>query len=271
MNKKNTYSQIKDFARELYQNQENYRFLISEEMQQEELHRLKSGLREEQFFVVIDLLKFSIIDVGGVEALGYNERQFTLQRYFEMIPSQGVQSLMTTLGKQTFLHRGEELIGFLKPSYIVQLPIKVYQGNEKIYLVKRVISPWQITKCGKITAYLSHFTIIKEYNYEGLEPRLSGIPEHLQQMLLSKFNTDFNQLNSSENKFSPKQLIALELYLDETKSTKEIALLLKIGYTTLKDYNKEILKRAREMFGDDIPVRTAKDVALYLKSNGLLR
>ena len=101
--KQREYKKIQEFARNYYIDPSTYIFKISEEQQQNELHKLKLGLREEQFFVVVDLLNFTIIDFGGVESLGFDPKTFTLKNYFDMVDPQGVMPMLTALGKQTFL------------------------------------------------------------------------------------------------------------------------------------------------------------------------
>ena len=265
------FLRIKAFSEEVYQNSEAYEFLILQDIQSKEIFKLHNGLREEQFFMVVDLLNLKIIEHGGLEEFGHDGRNFTLKSYFEMIPANGVMSLLTALGKQTFLLSKFDLLGFLKPSYIVQVPMKVKKNDDTLYLVKRSISPWQITKCGKITAYLSHFTVIKTYDFEELNPRIIGIPDDYQTTVMNAFNLNFKQLKNNENLFSPKELLVLETYLDDSKNSKDVALLLKIKIQTLNGYNKSIMQKAKRMFSEDLPVKSARDVAKYLKNNGLFK
>jgi hypothetical protein len=265
------FEEIKTFSRTAYANKGSFEFLISEEMHKMEIKKLQDGIREEQFFVIIDLIDLKIIEMGGIEELGFDKHNFTLKNYIEMIPSNGITKLLTTLGKQTFLLSKSNLLGFLKPTYIVQIPMKVKRDDDKIYLVKRAISPWQITRCGRITAYLSHFTVIKDYNYEELNPRIVGIPDEYYTIVMQAFNLDFKQLRSNENLFSPQELTVLELYLDNTNTSNDIATALNIKLLTLNSYNKSIIQKAKKMFSEDLPIKTARDVAIYLQKNGLFR
>jgi hypothetical protein len=263
-------STIADFCKKAYKDKDKFQYVVDAKSQEQEILRLKNGLREEDFFIIIDLLNMKIIDLGGWDELGYDERYFSLKNYFEISPSNGLLTLLYSLGKQLFLNTTTNLIGFLKPSYIINTPIKIKKNDDTLYLVKRTISPWQLTTTGIITAYLSYFTIIKDsYDHEGLEPRLIGIPEEIKEKVMKEFMTAINQLKASENKFSPKLTQILELYSDSAKSSQEIADELKITYQTLKKYNKAIIIKAKQMFGDNLPIKTAKDVALYLKKHGL--
>ncbi len=253
-------------------NPSSYIFKISEEQQQNELHKLKLGLREEQFFVVVDLLNFTIIDLGGVESLGFEPKTFTLKNYFDMVDPQGVMPMLTALGKQTFLFSKTDLIDFLKPSYIVLTPMILKKNDNIRYLVKRIIAPWQVTACGKITAYLTHCTLIKEYEGEALYPRIEGIPASYRAMVMNEFQKEFSQLKPKENNFEPNQRIILQHLLTE-KNLAVIAGKMGLKLYTVKSYTKDILEKARKMYADDKSqhnFRTAKDVAIYMKNNGII-
>lgn len=265
------YQKVVDFGKSLFHAKE-LKYLVTGKVQNAEIERLQSGLRHEVFYFIIDLVNGCIKKSGGLENLKINPQNFTLKSYFEMMPKSGISNLLTLLGKQTFLLSNIEYIGFLKPTYIVQLPLKVYADSDKLYLVKREISPFQITEDGQIAEYLSYFTIIKEYNHEELNPRFIGIPSELQKQVEKFFAVGFSQLPPQENKFAPKELILLEMYLrDPEISNKELSIRANITVSTLHSYNKQIIQKARQMFGDDLPVRTAKDVAFYLQKNGLYR
>lgn len=264
------FEKIKSFSTEFFKNPEDYQFLVKPETQETEIQKLKIGLREEQFFIVIDLLNTKILAHGGLDAFGHEQDSFSLKDYFSLMPESGITSLLTVLGKQTFALSEVSLIDFLKPTFIAQVPLKLYSKSEKLFLVKRGISPWQITACGKITAYLSHFTLIKEYNYEEISPRIIGIPQKTLEQVMKTFNFSFIQQKARENPFSPKEILLLKQYLDDDKSVSDILKNLSIKLNTLHGYNKSILTKTKKLFGERIPVKTARDAASYIKKQGLL-
>lgn len=264
------FQKVQQFSQNYFSNKESYSFLINSNVQNQEIQKLNSGLREEQFFLIIDFLNLRINHSGGLQELGYINESFTLSDYFKMMPDSGFTSLLTVLGKQTFILSESNLISFLKPTFVALVPLKIYKNIDQLYLVKRSISPWQVTACGKITAYLSHFTIIKEYNYEELSPRIIGIPEKTRDLVMKNFNFNFIQQNVKENPFSPKEILILKMYLDSSLSMAQILNSLKISSFTLHEYNKSILSKTRKLFGIDIPIKTAKEAAIYLKKQGLL-
>ncbi|MDI9878292.1 helix-turn-helix transcriptional regulator [Flectobacillus longus] len=270
MDKNEIYLSIKAFADEYYNQKSNYEFIVSQETQQSEIDRLKKGIRHEQFFIIVDLLNFKIIDHGGLEEFGFDSKAFSLKTYFQMIPSKGITSLLKLLGEQTFLKAKSNLMSFLKPSFIVQIPIK-FMHEEVCFLTKRTISPWQMTRCGKITAYLAEFTIIKTYDFEPLNPRIKGLSEEYSNIILREFNKNFNQLKPADNPFSPREILILKEYIGGAKSSKDLAESLGLKINTVNSYNKSILEKAKQFFGENLPLNTAFDVAKFMSKQGLLK
>ncbi|WP_026997261.1 LuxR C-terminal-related transcriptional regulator [Flectobacillus major] len=265
------YLSVKAFADEHYNKKSDYEFIVSQETQQTEIHRLKKGIRQEQFFIIIDLLNFKIIDHGGLEEFGFDSKTFSLKTYFQMIPSKGITSLLQLLGEQTFLKAKSHLMAFLKPSFIVQIPMKFKHEEDVHFLVKRTISPWQITKCGKITAYVAEFTVIKTYDFEPLNPRIKDLPEEYSNLILREFNRNFNQLKPADNPFSPRELLILKEYVNGARSSKDLAESQGLKINTINSYNKNILEKAKQLFGEDLPLYTALDVAKFMSKQGLLK
>ena len=268
------YSSVKTFADEYFKNKEDYEFVVSKETQLNEIQLLKKGIRQEQFFIIIDLLNFKIIDHGGIEEFGYDSRNFSMNTYFQLIPSKGITSLLQLLGEQTFLKAQSDIMSFLKPSFIVQIPMKLNLLDRNSYsLVKRTISPWQMTKCGKITAYLAEFTVIKDYDFEPLDPRIKDLPTEYSDLIIQEFNKKFNQLKPIDNPFSPKELLILKEYAHGVRTTKELMVSLKpkLSMHTINSYNKSILDKAKQLFGENLPLATAQDVAKFMSKQGLLK
>ncbi|MFN3851712.1 MAG: hypothetical protein ACK4NY_19905 [Spirosomataceae bacterium] len=264
------FTKMKAFAKELFPNPEEIETIVPDFVHEQEIHRIKQGVRTEQFFFITDMLDFEIKFALGLESIGYNSETFDLRQYFNIIESDGTLPLMTLLGRETFKMANLNIVSFAKPKYIVLLPIK--HNNGQVLLTKRVISPWQITIDGKITAFLSEYTIIGGYKGEGLNPRfLDVIPEA---------KVEFDKIVSMmltiqphfKNPFSPKETLLLKYYNEnEGNSPQVTAGENNITVQTLYDYNKKILSKAKKFFGENVAFTSAKMVAKHLKDNGFLK
>lgn len=264
------FSKMKAFAKELFPNPEEIETFVPKSVHEQEINRINQGIRAEQFFFITDMLDFEIKFTTGLETIGYHSESFDLKQYFNIIESDGILPLMTLLGRETFKMASLKIISFLKPKYIVLLPIK--DNNGQVLLTKRVISPWQFTPEGKITAFLSEYTIIGQYRGEGLNPRfLDVIPE-----AKAEFDRIVSMMLASQphfkNPFSPKETLLLKYYNENKDNPPQTtADENNITIQTLYDYNKKILSKAKKFFGENIAFTSAKMVAKHLKDNGFLK
>lgn len=183
----------------------------------------------------------------------------------------GISLLITLLGKQTFILSNQAVVGFLKPQFVAFIPITCADG--RVMLTKRTISPWQITDTGQITSYLSEFVILKPYENEPMNPRFVSVDMEIEAQFNRLVSRLFAQLPVRVNRFSPKELVLLKLYIEtgEANATaKVLAQKAKITSSTVHTHNKNILLKAKAMFGESLSVKTAYDVAVFLKKSGLL-
>ncbi len=265
------YKALKVFVKELFPEPYALTLQVPPEQQQQELQRLRMGRRPEQFFFVVDFIGLSVIEADGLEEIGYSSKQFSFRQYLSMIASGSMLRLTTLLGKQTFMLSNRSLLQFMKPQFVTQLPLT--QADGRVMLTKRTVSPWQITNTGRITAYLSEFIILKPYEDEPMNPRFV----HLEPATEAVFNRIvaqlFANLPTQANPFPPKEMSILKLYVDPRyagQTTEQFARLAGVTLKTLRTHNRNIVENARDMFGETLPVKTAFDVASYLKKCGLL-
>jgi hypothetical protein len=272
-NQPDEYDKAKFFAKELFSDIQEPKFLVSSKQQDEELKKLKIGLRDEQFYIIVDMLSFEIVAAGGLEEVGFRSDDFSMRQYFKLLETDGVVQAMTLLAREMFRLTGKAGMKFMSPKYISQLPLKNQSGQT--ILVKRVMSPWQVLADGRACSYISEFTIVSPlYQGETLNPRFIGLEEPILTELNKQIAIAFSLKSHFKNPFSPKEMLILTQYSklrqDESLNSIAEATGINIKVSTLKFYNKMILEKARKMFGE-LGFRTARDVANYLKKHGLIQ
>jgi len=264
------FTSSKAFAKELFPNPEKMKFSVSAEQQQTELKRIKEGLRYEQFFCIIDMLNFEMKYAAGFEALGYNSSQVSLKDYFKMIKVDGIVQLMQLLGRETFKLSHLDIINFMRPKFITTIPMIHTDG--RTLLIKRTISPWQVTTEMQIVEYISEFTVIGEYNGEPINPRIEDVNPAAKEIYDRVVNKMLAVQPHFKNPFSPKETLLLKYYNEnEGNSPQVTAGENNITVQTLYDYNKKILSKAKKFFGENVAFTSAKMVAKHLKDNGFLK
>lgn len=264
------FTSSKAFAKELFPNPEKMKFSVSAEQQQTELKRIKEGLRYEQFFCIIDMLNFEMKHAAGFEALGYNSSQVSLKDYFKMIKVDGIVQLMQLLGRETFKLSHLDIINFMRPKFITTIPMIHTDG--RTLLIKRTISPWQVTTEMQIVEYISEFTVIGEYNGEPINPRIEDVNPAAKEIYDRVVNKMLAVQPHFKNPFSPKEMLLLHYYAtNPNSSAKQTASDNQIEVSTMHYYNKQILNKAKTFFGDELKFNTAKDVSEFLKKNGFFR
>ncbi len=232
---------------------------------------MKIGRRPEQFFFIVDFTSLTIVEAVGLEEVGYNSERFSFRQYLATIPGGSMRQLITLLGKQTFILSNQTVVSFLKPQFVANVPITCADG--RVMLTKRTISPWQISESGLIIAYLSEFIILKPYEDEPINPRFVHLDPAIEVTLNRMAARTFATLPKQDNLFSPKEIILIRLYAESNEANlnaNDLAERADITISTLHTYNKSILMKAKEMFGETLPAKTARDVAMYLKKCGLL-
>ncbi len=272
MQQSTTIQQIREFMNEMLVGHSATNGVVSELDQQHELERLTKGRREEQFFFVVDLQRVELTVAVGWAEMGYQDETFSFHAYLNMIPNKAVSELLLIMGKQAYrLSAKLGIIRFMKPKYISQIPLKHRDG--RVFLCKRTISGWQISESNLVLAYLSEFTILKIYESEPLNPRFLGLDNVVKDVFKRMVSQVFFQQPSHKNPFAPREQQLLRLHLenpDIVLTANDVADRLNTKTSTIQDYNKQIIRKSRQHFGDDLPVQTARDVAFYLHKNGLL-
>lgn len=263
--------QLQAFVQELFPDPTQLARVVPPKLQQAELNTLQAGRRAEQFYFTVDLPTLTLSNATGLEEIGYDSSRFTFRKYLSCIPSQGMLQLVTLLGKQSFLMSDKSVLTFMNPKFVASIPITIADG--RIMLVKRTISPWQFTEQGQLVGYLSEFTVLKPYDNEPMAPRFVNMPPELE----AEFNTMvarvFANLPAKTNPFSPKEIGLLKLYVETNEralSIQELATLAGISVHTVHTHNRNILAKAKTMFGSGLSAKTAREVAFFLKKSGML-
>jgi hypothetical protein len=265
------YKNAKEFAKKKFPEENSEKLMIPERQIEEEIEKLKSGLRHEQFFMIVNVENFSIIEAYGLEEIGFRSETFDMLQYAQLLPSHGILQILTLYWKKIFEFSVEEkkMLSFLKPKYIVQIPFKNAQGE--VMLVKRTISTFQFTESGRLTHYLSEFTIIKKtFDSETPDPRFTDVPIELKDTIDTILNRSFVWESSP---YSPKELIILGVYANDDGKTSlnELAQKCELKPSTLQFYNKEILIHTKDFLGEIYKFNTAKEVAIFWKKCGVLK
>lgn len=265
------YRSVKEGTKNKFSELISEKLVVPEFLQKKELEKLSEGLRSEEYFFVVDVKDMKIIYAGGLEEIGFNSETFEMAQYAKLLPSQGILQLLSMFWFKIFefCQNEKELLKFLAPRYIVQIPMKNSKGE--IMLVKRTISPFQFTETRKLTQYLSEFTIIKYgFDNEPPCPRFVDIPQNLNEKLL-KFIRDSFTFDITP--YSPKEKQILKIYAEDygSKSTRELAELAGVTTSTLQFYNKQILANTHEYLGDIYKFDSAKQVSYFIRNCGIFR
>ncbi|MBO0933824.1 hypothetical protein [Fibrella aquatilis] len=268
------YQGIRQFVQQLFPHSDQLELVVPGDQQVAELERLRLGRRPEQFAIITNLLDLSVEHAIGMSELGYADNTFSFRQYLRCMPNPGVMRNSILLSKELFRIVVDALpaIYFLRPRFMVNLPLR--HANGEVLLVKRILSPWQLTTTGQITAYLSEFHIIKPYEGEPLSPRFYDVPEAVRERFYEAVYRLFASLSAKKNPFTPRELVLLRTYLSlagpQRPSARQLAKKMGISELMVKEYNKSVLVKAKGLFGDDLPVTTAYDVAMFLLKTGLL-
>jgi hypothetical protein len=267
-------NQAKALLEKTYPSDFPYEPLISVERQIEDVAQLKNCVKYEQFFFVVNLAKRSIEFQHGLEDwLGYNSTQFDFFKYFSTIHPRHLSSLNSLAGSAfSVANSGNYQVAYMNHRVVIQIPLKHKNGNYLLF--KRTLYPFQIDKSGKVTSYLNHFVLLRDYEEsDSLDMRIA-----LNQRVVSGSENVEVQETKKKNiaeidllPFSKTEIRILELFIENPSLTNsEVAF--KIGHketTMRKTHNSRILNKARDFFGIE-GFKETKDVAKYLHKEGLL-
>lgn len=266
------YQRIRSFADELFPDHNTLTTAVSALVQEQAMEKLTQGRRPEQFFFIVNLLNMEVVTAVGMPEMGYADSSFTFRQYLNCLPGPGFLQSTRLLSEQIFRMQERFPVQFMREQFIANVPMR--HGNGQLFLVKRSITPWQHTKTGLLTAYLSEFTILKTYEGEPMNPRFTGIPDAISAEFYQTVQRIFANLSAKKNPFSPREIDVMRAYANTTDgkrpTAKQVAQQTNTTPLTIKDYNKTILAKAKDLFGEDFSAETAFDVAVFLKKNGLL-
>ena len=238
--------------------------MVSEQQRWSEVEKLGQSIRNENCYLITNILDFSIVFAKNMEILGVNSLNTDKTKYLCLASSGGFLELSMLYNKiivEISLIEPKYL-SFLNPKFISQLPIT--KPNGEVILIKKTLSPFQYTSSGKIFSNLAEFTIIKEnYNNEPMEPRYMNSPEPLivffKEMIRKKFIEECSP-------FSPKEINIMKGYYQNPDFTlTQLAAELSITFETLKSYNKSIITKAKEYMGPLFTLKNAKDVSVFFE------
>jgi len=236
--------------------------------QRDEIQLLYDTLKFERFFFRVNLMSCTLEDICGVDKwLGYSHEDFSFARYLGILhPSHAIAQRLHARQLLEKLVTGTWPVRFMVHRFGSTVALKHRNGH--YVLTKQVSYIFQYNKLNQVTEYLNEFTIIGPYN---------GEPYSSRSMDADGFNTLWNQelISNTRNQFEKEQHFSLqelrimrEYAYNQQMSSAEIASKFKIRIHTLNTYNKRILKKGNNLFR--ISLDNARQVALYIKTNGLI-
>lgn len=265
----NPAQELKDLLAVLLPPDKVYQPAVKKELQIKILEALDEGISHESFYLVFNLLTGEFDHVNGVEKwLGYSNREFTVNRYLNMIhPGQAILHNMIARSMYTTLCKGTFKLQFSRQRYISQIGLRHYNGE---YIgFKKTTSIFQFDQHNRLLAQLNEFTKIDAYESEPLKPRITEI-DGLQKDDFERMVFRATLETFMEKKFfSETEFKVLKIYAEkETISSKQLAELLHVAIPTIDTFNKRILAKARQTFTHSFD--NARQVALYLKKEKIV-
>lgn len=161
-------SELLKFATQIldkqYPSTETYTPTISKERQEKEIEQLKNTVKYEQFFFVLDAVKKQIKYINGVNHwMGFVEEEFDILQYLKIIHPLHLENLL--ISAESAFHtanKGKFKLDLMSDRVVAQVPLLNSSG--KFIVCKRSLYPFQIDTKGRVTAYLNHFVLLKEYS-----------------------------------------------------------------------------------------------------------
>ncbi len=259
-----------------YPQDAEYDFLVDKATQENEIENLKKTVKYEQFFFVLNLPERKIEHAHGIgEWLGYADANFSLFDYFRIIHPRHLASLNMS-AQSAFATANSEAFSlkFMGQKIVIQIPL--LHANGKYILTKRTLYPFQIDKkTGKVTSYLNHYVVLKEYqDLDALDLRVGNEAELVTKAENKALKSNQKILLDATKKpfsFNAKEIKILELISAKPDITqKEICNALDIKLETLqKTTNRRIIAKAREHFEIEA-FSSMKEVAMFLKKEGVI-
>ncbi|HWB27690.1 MAG TPA: hypothetical protein VG738_19575 [Chitinophagaceae bacterium] len=243
--------------------------IVSAKQLHEKLICLNTGTVNGQFYFIIDVATNAIIHCNGVDRwLGYNCSGFTVTKYQNLIhPAHAVINGYYSVAMWGQLTGGNFLpIQFMRPMCITSLALKNNFGN--YLLLRRLCSPWQIDKDGRLIQYINLFTIIKPFANECFFTK-ADFQFHEPGVVEKAVQDSVKKQFEGDRYFTPQEIRLLKKYLSEQASTSSrVATKLGLAKSTVSVYNKRIMYKATRFFWREF--YSAKDVAKFINKCGLI-
>ena len=236
--------------------------------QQAILKNLDKEVHRENIYLTINLAENRIMYCNGVARwLGYADADFSLRNYLEIVhPTHAAIQGYYSMALLELLMHNQINLQFMQPVCASIVALKCRAG--KYIYCKQECIPFQLTKENKMTEYLCHLNIIKEFNNESYHSRIS-IENGFNSKADEKLLTIVRKIFAEHTNFSTQELRILKRYAQQKGSTSEkIGEAFKIKKSTVDTFNKRILKKT-EIFSRQ-NFKTAKESALYFKNAGLI-
>ena len=243
-------------------------YAVTAEQQQKEIQYLKETIGNRRFFFNINLEKYEVENVHGISKwLGYSDKEFSMKKYHEIFhPGKRKTAKLVAMNFMNTYCKGTYPLSFMVQRYSTLVVLKHYNG--KYLTANKITSVFQHDVSNRLTSCLHEFTIIKEYDGEGLNPTFftsSGEEDERGKEIMENTITQFQKLKI----FSPKEMqVARKLAYQPGITMQELAKALGISIDDLHQYYSRFLKKAREFFQHDF--HTTLDAALHAKRDGLL-
>jgi Bacterial regulatory proteins, luxR family len=267
---KKLYEEAIETMRAMFPDGTDVQGTIPEATQQQVLSQFKPMLKHRMFYFVMDLTNQQIIHQHGIsEQLGYHS--FDLYQYLQAIPIPVLQ-MINHVAISTFnaIATDPTLAKFMDKSLTVDLPLRRSDG--KYVLTQKSMYVLDVCPKGRVLKHLNLYTVIKEIDEKGtvipLSPQIQSeqmlnithLEEELKKLLESRFNKE------KILRFTTAQKEVLDA-VAQGMSNKEIMDYLGMAEGTVKAHKNQILRLAKNYFGDTIPVKNVEDLLYFFKHN----
>ncbi len=241
-------------------------YLISESMQQQDLDLLSSLIHLEIFYFVFDIPTFSITQTGGLDNwLGYKQQSFTLESEInELHPGlKDVHHLIIKYLLEKACH-GDKYFEYMQSRFIIHHAMR-HQITNQYWYIKRAITPFQLTKDKKVSAYLNRCTLIGPYNNEPMVFRFYDSNPDWEPELKKHIKSNApDVLPFTRSEYNILREYGIRPYL----TAEELAQKLDISKATINIFKSRILAKARAYTG--MPIHDMKACAVFFREMGMV-
>lgn len=213
------------------------------------------------FITVTSLVdkKFDVV-IGVKQALGFMESAFTIEKYYERLPSP-YREMVLLYGRSTYqslmenksLSTNTELLKSCE--YSIEIPM-MHRDNYRVHF-QRSSRIFEVNKDGRILSNINfHFPsnhsvppitcpLIQSYLPN---KSIAKLGEQIIGMTVPQIRAYIDGLQKGKNKFLTETQEEIALLQSLGRSAKDIALLRKRERSTINDHSKTILLKVQELF-----------------------